>query len=594
MRLRACLALASIASLAAAASLGLAETRPASGAAKAWRPAAVAAPVKTRPSYLPDTTVMIRFDGQPVTAGEVMAAYYNGYPPDLPKADSLGRAEFLNSIVQQRVLGALARDVDPPVGFEDRMQLRQAEERAISNELYIREVRRLAVADTAEARDWYEQCKTDHHLRVMTIAERATAERIRANLVNRRMSWAQAYLVAERGVKRPNLGDLGWVTRLNETDWLPEAAYRLGTGEYAPLYLDVGGWNLVQCVETRAVKLVPFHVIARPIFGTLRQSKLGIANDALTQMLRSRIHVSYDTTNVVWLADRFAEGYSRARGKNLSLGRQLPGIAPQDSGRVLARWDGGSFSVNGFMHAYDALPPVTRVLVDTPVRLRRQLDASILEPLRVVYARERGYDKLPEVIAEVAKARERIMVERIYRDSVESQVRVTAEMLRQYYDANLASFMTYPRVDYAAILSPRKSEADSIAARLRAGVRAEQILREDSLAGLKPRGRMAGVTQDQSGAPFYFTLFEELKPGEITELGPDESGQVMVLQSLGFDAGRQLSFEESASMADASVRNAQAERLLTELVARHRGKHTVEWHPEWVMRVDWRDPTLDQ
>ncbi|HUK62884.1 MAG TPA: hypothetical protein VLV15_06110, partial [Dongiaceae bacterium] len=44
---------------------------------------------------LPDSTVMIRFDGHPIRALDVVGAYFNGYPPDLPKSDSLGRVEFL-------------------------------------------------------------------------------------------------------------------------------------------------------------------------------------------------------------------------------------------------------------------------------------------------------------------------------------------------------------------------------------------------------------------------------------------------------------------------------------------------------------------
>jgi len=56
--------------------------------------------------------------------------------------------------------------------------------------------------------------------------------------------------------------------------------------------------------------------------------------------------------------------------------------------------------------------------------------------------------------------------------------------------------------------------------------------------------------------------------------------------------GRQLSYEEASGYVDESLQNLKAERLLKELVARHRKRFPVMSRPELVMRVRLVDPTL--
>jgi len=48
--------------------------------------------------FLPDTAVVLRVDAKAFTALDFAWNYYNSYPADRPKPDSLGRVEFLNTL----------------------------------------------------------------------------------------------------------------------------------------------------------------------------------------------------------------------------------------------------------------------------------------------------------------------------------------------------------------------------------------------------------------------------------------------------------------------------------------------------------------
>jgi hypothetical protein len=578
-----------------ALALPLAATLPGGAATPAavqpWKPP-VAANAEPPANLLPDSTLLARFQGDPIRAREVVGRYYDALPTERPDPDSSGRAQWLHTIVDQRVMGAVAREVNRPFGFEDRAKMRDFEQRILSNEVFQRYVLDSLVVDSTAAHGLWDQMDTERHLRWMLFADQATAIKVRAALAKKTMTWSQAYTQYHRGLKRADLGDLDWVDRLSNTDLLPPAVYHLKPGEISEPWSDIGGWNLIDCVDVRQVLRSPYRVAEARLHAVGRQLQVGTRSERLLIEMRRLAHMSYDTANVVWVSERFAIADLEAGPRHtVRLTHRVPIFAPADTGRALARSDGGVLSINGFLHAYSELPPVARPLVDTPERLRRQIDATVLEPQRADLARKRGWDKDPSVVAQMEKRREALMVEHLFADSVESRVQVTQEMRRQFYQKNLAQFVTYPRVQFAILLCNRKSEADSIAARLRSGGKAEDILRADSLAGRAKRGSVRWLGQNEQGAPLYGLLFNELKAGDVVVQGPDEDGQYETIQSVVFDPGRQLSFEESQDMADASLQNIEGERMLRAFVDRHRKRYRIEEHPDLVMRVSWRDPT---
>jgi hypothetical protein len=225
--------------------------------------------------------------------------------------------------------------------------------------------------------------------------------------------------------------------------------------------------------------------------------------------------------------------------------------------------------------------------------LRSSVDATVFEPYMAELALRRGLDKDSLAVAMIEKRREEIMVDHLYRDSIMTRVWVTPAERQKYYRDHLNGYVTFASVQFGAIVRGSKAGADSVAARLRAGVSPASILREDSLRGVTS-GSIQQRRQNEGGTPYHKLLFEELKPGQVAVEGPDKSGDWLVLQLLSFDPGRQLSYEEAQHYVDESLQNIKSERLLKAFLARHRKRFHVEAHPKLVMRIRFVDPSLEE
>ena len=165
----------------------------------------------------------------------------------------------------------------------------------------------------------------------------------------------------------------------------------------------------------------------------------------------------------------------------------------------------------------------------------------------------------------------------------------SSDARRKYYKPLLKDFTTYPTERYAALWAESKDKADQYAARLKGGESAADIIHADSLLGVQ-RGSIQTRGQNEHG-PYQKLIFEELRPGQITVEGPDKVGHYTIIQSLEFDPGRLLSYEEAAGYVDETLQAMESERALKAFVDRHRSKYPIQSHPELVMRIHLVDPT---
>jgi hypothetical protein len=82
-----------------------------------------------------------------------------------------------------------------------------------------------------------------------------------------------------------------------------------------------------------------------------------------------------------------------------------------------------------------------------------------------------------------------------------------------------------------------------------------------------------------------------MRPGDV-KIEPAPDGHLDVLKSLEFDPGHQLRFDEAEMIIDENLQNQRSQRLLDDIVERHKRTMGCEAHPELVMRIRLVDPTL--
>ena len=92
----------------------------------------------------------------------------------------------------------------------------------------------------------------------------------------------------------------------------------------------------------------------------------------------------------------------------------------------------------------------------------------------------------------------------------------------------------------------------------------------------------------------YATIvFEELKPGQSTILGPDAENKFLVIYVAERREERTVTYDEALSAIDESTRNVEADRLFKAFLARHRSDFPESVRADLVMKVNLNDPLLD-
>jgi hypothetical protein len=542
--------------------------------------------------FLPDTTWLIHVGPRSIGAGEFVGLYFDSYAEYRPNSDSLGRVEFMKSLVNREVMALVAHEVKRPLGFEDRAVMREYSQRALSNALLQRAVLDSVVVTDAEIKAVHDQTGYEQRFRQILFADMGTATKVREDLVKGRIGWANAFPKYNQRKQAAELGDLGFIQRDKLDMAIRFELYALKPGEFSQAFEDPEGIHVVQVTERRKIPQLAMNAIRPLLDRQVRDVKIAVRSTRLQDELRRRFGVTYDSANVAYAAARFTPSVEMQQGGSLSginFSGRIPSFEPADTGRVLARHQGGQLSLGGLLQHYRSIPPLLRQPIHTPLLMRSEVDAIVLEPYRAQVALERGLDKDPMVVSVVDKRKERILVERLYDDSVGSKVWLTPEQRRKYYQDHLHQFVTFPSIRFAIFVAANQKASDSLVARLRAGEKPEAILLADSLAGLK-RGSIKSQTSNEEGAPYHQQVFEDLKIGQVEAFGPDDQGQFVVLNPIEFIQGRQLSYEESERYVDESLQNIEAERLLNAFIARHAKRYPIQTRPELVMRLRWIDP----
>lgn len=543
--------------------------------------------------FLADSVWILRVGPRVTTVGDFVSRYFSSYPEYRPGQDSLGRIAFLKSLLNKDVLGQTALAQNRPLGFEDRLAIREVRQRSLATAVFQRYVADSITVQEDEIRALWETLKWRQRFRHIMVHDRNAAERVRRELVAGRITWTAAVKKYSLAKNDPGAdGDLGWGARDKMESRIANAIYRLKPGELSMPQRDAQGWHIIQSVE-RAPQDPPAYSVFRKLLRTqIMEEKQIERTERLLSMLRIQHGLVYDTANVVFASSRFSETMQvkqEGLSANFVIDGSVPEFAPEDTARTLAKWSGGRYSIGALVHSFSDIPPLLRPALNLPDAVFAFVESIVLEPSIADYGAQQGLEKDPLVLRPMQEKLEELMVEKLYQDSVGTRIWVSKDDRKAYYQARLKDFFTFPSVQFAAILRHSKAGADSVERALKAGTPAASILAADSAAGF-----MSGTIQTRGAneqGTYQKALFEEMRPGDVQVRGPDRNGDYVVLNVLSYDGGRQLSFEESDVMISESLTNQRSDEALQAMIARLRTRYDIAWRPELVMYVKMVDPT---
>lgn len=540
--------------------------------------------------FIPDSTVVLRVGPRRLTAIQFVTEYYTSYPEYRPGVDSTGLATFLTTLMHRDVLGLTALALNRPLAFEDRIALRETRQRALSDRVLQRFVRDSVTVTEEDTRALWEGFRHIRRFRHVLVNDRATAERVRRDLLSGRLPFAAA--VAKYSIARGESpdGDLGWQTAEKLDPAMIAGMFTLKVGEYAPPLRDSRGWHVVQCTDRKPMTPPDYGAFRTNLNAILTNVRTSVHMDRLNSILRARIGLALDTTAAQRVAEFYLAATPASIPNTLQLDVPTPEFSNEDTARTLASWNQGRnrLSIGMLMRYINDIPPIMRPRLDNTEAALRFAQGLALDPYMAEYGAEMGLDEDPVVKQRLDRKLEELMVEHMYQDSVGTRIYVTKPERLAHYEKNKAQYYTYPRVTFAAIVRESKAGADSVANFLARGGDARVLLHADSLAG-RTSGSIRERRQDEGG-PYHKALFEEMRPGDVQVRGPDKQGDYAILKLLDFDPGRQLAYDEVVSLIDESLQNIKAQAAIDAMLARLQQRYTVTMRFDLMPLIRLVDP----
>lgn len=548
--------------------------------------------VATVHDTLPDTQVLAIVGNRKITVYDFRYLYFISDATLRPQPDSLGRVQFLNDLIDQATLGQAALKTNYQFGFEDRAVMRDFRNTMLSNVLFLQTNPNTTISDDSLKKicGFYGR---DLRLRLLYFPDRETAEFNRQQLISGRTTWTTA--LARWGLHSTTVtnGVSDWIKFANIPINIAIPVWSLRIGQVSPVIPAASGYHLVQILDERATPGLPCAAMR----GTIRRSLRDLAGRKLRDEMQTEakigMDVVYDTTNVRWTASFFRTSMNakpEGFGSSLTIDPNIPEFTPEDTARTLVRWKGGRLSVGNIVHEYSDIQALTRPSLNTPENMFAFIDAVMLGPKMTEMAEKRGLDKDSSLVVQLERKREEILLTHMVEDSVLSRIQVTKDDRKAYYAAHPDNFMSYPRVSFGVLVRNSKSSADSTVAQLAHGIAFDVLLAADK--ALKIVGSDTTSITSNDSHPYHKVLFEELRPGKWTVMGPDKTKMYAVVYEKSYDPGHLVPYEDVEGPIDESVRNIKGDQALRAFIARKALEFPAKAHYEDVMRFPLTDPTL--
>jgi len=214
------------------------------------------------------------------------------------------------------------------------------------------------------------------------------------------------------------------------------------------------------------------------------------------------------------------------------------------------------------------------------------LDRLIRTELMAAEALARGYGDTKEARRTLHAMETQLLVSRYLREVVASDVEVTPEEMKAYYEEHKDSFHRPPRLLLRQVTVATMEEAERVAALLEGGADIAWIARRQSIDGLRDSGGDLGwLVAGRVGVPFADALFEA-QPGDV--LGPEEGGDGFVVGQVGAREEQGIyTFEEISGNVRRAVASLEMQQAIHRYIETLRSRSRIEIHEDVVAALQF-------
>lgn len=447
-----------------------------------------------------DNRVMLaRVNGQEITLKQVKERFQGSHRGLMSLLlNEPGLTRFINREIERRLLVEEAKRIGLDKDPELVEAVQEYKRTIISLTFYRDEVQSQISVSEEELKTFHSKLGEKVRVSLILVPTRAEAEQIR-EMLTAGTNFAQLAKERSLGRNAEKGGDLGVIGRGDLGPALENAAFSLPEGETSQVVATSKGYGILQVKKRLEVQLPDFSQV-RPWMKKVLASRKGkILKKAFLDKLWAWQEVKIDRQLVKpgILEDKVQEGAIVARlgDSRISVGQ----LKKRLRSKGLAKFD-------------------VRVSAEQiGLFLKEMIDAELI----FQEARAKGYEKKEEILAQVRKKEEQLILRRLYQEVIFAGIVVGEEEVKRYYQEHRDRLMTPEKVLIGHILIKTEEEARQMLDSIRSGASFEELARDKSLDQITANrgGRVGWITRAQA-AKAWKGLGQKvfaLAPGEVSE-----------------------------------------------------------------------------
>lgn len=554
----------------------------------AWAPGIL--PSNGMAATAPDDSVLAVFEGGTVYPSEFARSWGILDPPSRPPGTPVqSRIEWLGRIVDRKLLAKEALSRPFTMTHEETLSYLRARDAYLQNELF---QHILAEAPPAAPQDldlFRRQNRELAEIRFIMFPDFASARswRLRLNAGTPIAALDQA--IAKGGSTAPKADSTRFVAAETIPDTLARIIWRMRPGQLSEI-LDLADHPTAIHVLRFEHRISPVNTDdPAAVAEAFNAKRITYVRESYREQLKRELVVRYEDDAMELLLARHRALPRRSGVDSLSglptmrATLPVPRVDPADTSRVLAILQGRPLSIGTYLAFWTRQSALARPEVLDRPALEAAVDRVLFGPELVRRAQRMGLANDSSVVASLGQIREGIALDHYYSEVIQSRIPMDESRIRAYYDKSRERYDDRPTVDAHILMVNRKSEADSLLARMRAGEKFEDLARLYSMHGESAvnGGNMGQVVRGTNPNAGLEDAMFATPVGQIG--GPEQTPDGFVLWRIDrASPALKRTYELARDWVVRDYRTAESERILKEQLVELRRQANVRVFDERV------------
>jgi foldase protein PrsA len=379
-----------------------------------------------------------------------------------------GKLAALDKMIERKLmlLEAYSRGLDKDTLVVK--SLEQGEQRRKLIGLWEMEIVEKTQVTDAELKERYDKMGSEYNAAHILVKDSVFAEDIYGRIVKGEDFGELAQKHSEDPGSGAKGGDLGWFSAGRMVKEFEEGVFALQDGEVSKPLKTRFGWHIIKRIAMRPrADRRPFEEEKDMLRQMVEREKQTTRMEEYLEGLYTTYEFSFDENAIAKVADRY---------KN----PEDPVImSMDDKDLMLAKWKGGEFKVGQLDSLYLSQPPYRRPSLGGAEQLQDFVKQACQEKLLMAETDRVNITQHPKYKEAYEKELEEAMLRQIQQD-IYTEINLTDDDLRKYYDANLDSFVEPRTIIVKEVQVKTEAEGQRILSDIKAGADITKIAENKS------------------------------------------------------------------------------------------------------------------